>query len=90
MCLEDKSQIARDVLSYLVENPDAQDTLDGIVEWWLLEQKIRRETAKVMEVIEDLTARKLIVGRQAGDAQTFYRVNRRKEKEILTLLRQPG
>jgi len=41
-------------------------------------------------VLADLTARKLIVGHRTGDARTLYRVNRRKKKEILTLLgREP-
>ena len=88
MCADDKTQITRDVLSYLIENPGAQDTLEGIVEWWLLEQKIRRQTARVREVLADLTANKLIVGHRTGDARTLYRVNRRKKKEILTLLRR--
>lgn len=86
MCLPDKAQITQDVLTYLVEHSAAQDTLEGIVEWWLLEQKIRRQTAEVKEVLDDLAARKLIVQYKTRDARTHYRLNRRKEKAILALL----
>jgi len=30
----------REILAYLADHPDAQDTLAGIFEWWLLERKI--------------------------------------------------
>jgi hypothetical protein len=29
-----KAQISNEILAYLVEYPQAQDTLEGIVEWW--------------------------------------------------------
>ncbi len=88
MCVPDKAKITRDVLSYLAENTAAQDTLEGIVEWWLLEQKIKRQTAEVKEVLDDLAARKLIVEYKTSDSRTHYRVNRRKEKAILALLKR--
>src|SRR5918911_1556857 len=28
-------QIAYNILAYLAENPDAQDTMEGIIGWWL-------------------------------------------------------
>lgn len=87
MCTPDKSQIARDVLSYLAEHPEAQDTFEGIVEWWLLEQKIKRQTAEVREVLDNLASRKLILERRAGDSRTHYRLNRRKVKAIKAFLK---
>lgn len=87
MCTPDKSQIARDVLAYLAEHPDAQDTFEGIVEWWLLEQKIKRQTAEVKEVLDNLASRKLILERRASDSRTHYRLNRRKVKAINAFLK---
>ncbi|HLL70133.1 MAG TPA: hypothetical protein VK363_01795 [Pyrinomonadaceae bacterium] len=87
MCTPDKSQIARDVLAYLAEHPDAQDTFEGIVEWWLLEQKIKRQTAEVREVLDNLASRKLILERRAADSRTHYRLNRRKVKAINAFLK---
>ena len=87
MCTPDKSQIARDVLTYLTEHPEAQDTFEGIVEWWLLEQKLQRQTAEVKAVLDDLAAQKLILERRAGDSRTHYRLNRRKVKAINAFLK---
>lgn len=89
MCTTDKSQIARLVLSYLSENVGAQDTFEGIVEWWLLEQRVRQRAAEVREALADLSDRKLIVERTGRDARTRYRINRRKLKAIRALLEQP-
>jgi hypothetical protein len=30
-----KTEIAREILAYLLDHPDAQDTLDGISQWWV-------------------------------------------------------
>ena len=90
MCTPDKSQIARQVLSYLSENVGAQDTFEGIVEWWLLEQGIRQRAAEVREVLDDLSSRKLIVERTGHDARKRYRLNRRKLKAIRAMLEQPA
>lgn len=88
MCAPDQAQIRRDVLSYLIDHRDAQDTLEGIVEWWLLERKIKRQTVEVKKVIDDLAARKMILQHTTRDARTHYRVNHRKQKEIFALLKK--
>ena len=37
----DEDQVAKDILAYLAEHPQAMDTLEGIAEWWLMRQHIR-------------------------------------------------
>ena len=73
-------------MSYLSEHATAQDTFDGIVEWWLLEQKINRQTRQVQKVLDELVAKKLISSRTASDSRIHYRINKRKAREIRTLL----
>jgi hypothetical protein len=76
-CLSD------DLLAYLAEHPHAQDTLEGIVEWWLMEQRIVNQTAKVREALDELVEGRLILERQGKDSRTHYRINRQKTKEII-------
>ncbi|HWN98548.1 MAG TPA: hypothetical protein VNS63_04695 [Blastocatellia bacterium] len=78
--------MARDVLTYLVNNPDAQDTLEGIAEWWLLERKIESRTAKVKEVLAGLVAKGLILERRGSDSRLRYLINTDSEDEIRALL----
>jgi hypothetical protein len=88
MCKTGKEQIARHVLAYLSTYQDAQDTLEGVVEWWLLEQKISHHVAEVKEALEELVTQELIVARQGKDARIHYQINRRKADAIASLLKQ--
>ena len=88
MCLADRSVITHDVLSYMLENTAAKDTLEGIVEWWLLERKIERSTAEVKSVLDELTAKDLIVELRAPDSRIHYQINRSKQTEIVALLNE--
>ena len=81
-------QIAYHILSYLAENPDAQDTLKGISEWWLSEQPGRPNAAAVEEAVASLVADGLVVASMREGAQTYYKVNRRRLQEIKALLAQ--
>jgi len=80
------SQIAQDVLAYLVEHPQAQDTLEGITHWWLLEQEIARRTAEVQSALVDLVTKGLVLERRGADGRIHYRINQDKSEEIRELL----
>ena len=86
MCTNCKEQTTRAILSYLAEHPEAQDTLEGIAEWWLLEQKIKTRTAEVTEALSELVARRLVVERKGPDRRSRYKVNRRRLREISALI----
>lgn len=79
-------QIAYDILAYLSENPDAQDTLEGIAEWWLSEKTVKPNITVVGEALTELVDRGLVIARSGKDTQTFYKVSRRRMKEISALL----
>lgn len=86
MCTTGTQHLSGEILSYLIEHKDAQDTLEGIAEWWLLEQSIKIRTAEVKAALEDLVARKLLLQSTGKDARTHYRINRRKYREISALV----
>lgn len=83
-----KSDISYQVLAYLIENPDAQDTFEGILCWWLLRQKLTVETERVKQTLAELVAKGLIL--EGGNSATgvLYQVNRRKFHEIRAILKQ--
>jgi len=80
-----KSKIGNEILAYLVDYPKAQDTLEGIVEWWLLEQKIKYETSRVKEALADLVAMEVLLERKGPDSQIHYRINQSRYDEIRKL-----
>ena len=71
-----KSSIAREILAYLAEHPDAQDTAEGIAQWWLLERRIQQEVPQVKAALTELTESGLIRKRQGKDSSTRYRIRR--------------
>jgi hypothetical protein len=83
-------QIAYEILAYMIEHPEAQDTLEGIVEWWLLEQQVMRQTARVKQALSELVSKGLILERKGKDSRIHYRINQRKYKEIRALLNRSG
>jgi len=85
--IPDESDVAFQILAYLNANPEAQDTLEGIVEWWLLDQKIRQQTENVKQALADLAARGLIVARIGTDSRVHYSIERGKKTEIDSLLK---
>lgn len=88
LCHQDKFQIEREILLYLREHPNAQDTMDGIVHWWLLERKIKYQQTMVKDAISNLVRRDYILENKKADSKKHYRVNKRKQKEIEIFLKK--
>lgn len=90
MQLDQKEQrdICYYILAYLSDNPDAGDTFDGIVEWWVLDQTIKFETRNVSEAVARLVSEGLIVEYEASDSRIIYKVNRTMEQAIRKKLSQ--
>ena len=88
LLIKDESTIGNEILAYLVDHPKAQDTLEGIVEWWLLERKIEFVTASVKEALSELVGKGLILEETGPDSQIHYRINQSKYKEIQELFKQ--
>ncbi|MEW6732889.1 MAG: hypothetical protein AB1489_16305 [Acidobacteriota bacterium] len=91
MCKPSKRQTSYEILSYLVEYPDAQDTLEGVVEWWFLQHSIEDRTTEIKKALTDLVDKGLMIERIGRDSRSHYRINRRKLREILAILKhKPG
>jgi hypothetical protein len=82
-----ENEIARDILAYLIDNQDAQDTLEGIIQWWLLEQQIKYQTKMVKEALEELVAKELVLKYEHMNSRTRYRLNESKTEDIRRLLK---
>ncbi|MFQ5737396.1 MAG: hypothetical protein ACE5JX_00150 [Acidobacteriota bacterium] len=85
----DEPRVALKVLAYLAQNPDAQDTLEGIVEWWLPECNIGVEVARVKRALSILVSDGFVVESKGWDLRSHYQVNRAELETIRDLL-EPG
>jgi predicted transcriptional regulator len=82
MCLTETSQVSNSILAYLAKHPDAQDTVEGITDWWLLQRRIEVESSLVQQALLELTQDGLILKRKGRDARIRYRLNKSKLREI--------
>lgn len=86
LLINDESKTGYQILAYLVEHPEAQDTLDGIVEWWLLERTIKFKATQIRKSITELVAKGLVIEHRGRDSQIRYRINQNKFEEIQRLI----
>ena len=86
LLMNDESKTGYQILAYLVEHPEAQDTLDGIVEWWLLERTIKFKATQIRKSITELVDQGLVIEQRGRDSQTRYRINEKKVEEIQRLI----
>ncbi len=84
---DETQETAHKILAYLMDNPDAKDTLEGILDWWLLQQDLRRNIALVRKALDKLIDKKLLLERKGNDKQKYYQVNHEKLNEIATLMK---
>lgn len=83
---QEQHEICYSILAYLSANPDAGDTLDGIVEWWLLRQRLKFETRNVSEAVAKLVSEGLIEEHEEADSHIIYRLNSSKDQVIRNML----
>lgn len=74
------AEIASRILNYLRQNPEAQDTFEGIVNWWLPDQQHQQSRARIKEALERLLRAGLISEHKGTDGQISYRVMREQER----------
>ncbi len=75
---------AREILSYLVEHPEAKDTVEGIMKWWLSKADTEREKGEVQEAIDFLISKGWMAEREI--TPKVYGVERERLREIKEFL----
>jgi hypothetical protein len=81
-------EISLRILSYLADNPEADDTPEGIAQWWLLEREIRDQTAAVQRALAELTAEGWLVTARTPGSPLRYRLNPARAGEVHSLLEE--
>jgi hypothetical protein len=67
--------LVNEILSYLQEHPEAQDTLEGIMVWWLSERAIKRWLPQVRASLAVLVASGELEERTGADGRVVYRLS---------------
>ena len=87
MALPTIGPVSREILAYLVKNPEAQDSLEGIAHWWLLKQNVERRIAEVRQAVQELVAMGYLMRRRGADSNDRFQINPASLAEMTALLR---
>jgi hypothetical protein len=79
-------EIAEDVLSYFLRNPQAADNLEGIARWRLLSEAIHRTVEQTSQVLEWLVSQGVLLKVTAGSSEPVYCLNRGRQADAEALL----
>ncbi len=69
---EEPRRVAAEVLAYLRTHPDAADTLDGIVSWWLPRQRYETERRRIERALDALATQRLVIRHRLPDGAIVY------------------
>jgi hypothetical protein len=72
-CPQDPVKIARGILDYLSRQPAAEDTLEGIMQYWMPERSTGQQMTMVKEALGDLVTQGLLE-KTTKEGRTVYRV----------------
>lgn len=71
-----KKKNSRMILDYLQKNPDAGDSLEGIVEWWLGIERIESSVDEVADALESLVQKGIIKIRKTESGTVWYGISK--------------
>lgn len=74
--VEDDGEIERSVLAYLHHHPQAADTLRGIVNWWLPQQRYESGCQRIERALSELVDRGLLRRDPLPHGEVLYALNK--------------
>lgn len=88
--MSEPSPIAIEILAHVVGHPNAQDTIEGLVEWWLLERRIAEARLEVRLALTELVGRGLMIEAFGADGRARYKLHQDKLDEARRLVEHAG
>jgi len=77
---------AREILSYFMRNPQAADTLEGMVRWRLLSEVVHRKVDETRAALEWLVERGLLLETRSPGVGPIFSLNPEKIPEAQGIL----
>jgi hypothetical protein len=71
-----KEILSQKILNYLKKHPEAGDTLEGIANWWLVQQRIEEMVDEVAAALDNLIEKGSIQALESQSGVTIYKVKK--------------
>jgi hypothetical protein len=71
-----KTLLSQRILSYLAKHPEAGDTLEGIVTWWLEQETIDQIVDEVADTLNDLEHKGTIHAHRTQSGEIIYKIKK--------------
>ena len=78
------------VLQYLMSNPGAKDTLEGIRKWWIATRRQEPRSDELQAVLDELIQKGWVVRFKPTGSKHVYGLNKDRLQEIQEVFRTPG
>jgi hypothetical protein len=75
------------VLQYLMSNPGAKDTLEGIRKWWIATRRQEPRSDELQAVLEELMQKEWVVRFKPRGSKHVYGLNKNRLQEIQEVFR---
>jgi hypothetical protein len=79
--LGQRRAVIQAVLRYLIKNPDAKDTIDGVRRWWLPEVYREQRQEEIEETLDLLASKTWLISRKTSQ-QKIYGLNKDSIEQI--------
>ena len=70
-------QLADTIRQYLINHPNSADTLEGVVNWWLVRQRYENAMSKVSQALELMVKQGELIKIQHQGSHPIYKVKGR-------------
>jgi hypothetical protein len=80
--------LAKDILRYFLDHPDAADDLEGVVHWRMQQMILENAIAQADEALQWLAERQYLTQEQRRSSRPIFRLNLERQHEATSFLRE--
>ncbi|MDF2177344.1 hypothetical protein P2G88_03680 [Aliiglaciecola sp. CAU 1673] len=66
------ADVAWEILRYIQRHPDCADSVEGVVQWWLLRERYKLGLEQVQRALDELCAKGYLDKRIVADGTAIY------------------